>query len=421
MRVAFVVGTFPKLSKTFILSQIIDLIDRGHEVDIYALPAYGQNSKLHSDIEKYNLLEKIYRLSKIPGNPLKRLIKAIFCLLLLAYQNPRLFVRLLYLPNNNLRHKLDAWICSSTPSLERRTYDIIHCHFAEHSRDALLIKTISSPQAKIVTTFHGYDVNVTTSSCNPEAYREIFTKGDIFTANTSFTAKKASLLGCPAKKIKVLPVGLDISKYAFLPRSLQPGQTIRILTVGRLVEKKGIDYSLRAVAKAQQQMPDLNLEYSIIGEGEQKGHLEILAEELNISNKVKFLGGMTQEEVKAVYDESHIFVLSSITASNGDMEGQALVLQEAQCVGLPVISTLHNGIPDGVLDGKSGFLVPEKDVDSLAEKLVFLALNPSLWAEMGQAGHQFVRNRYNIKSLNNQLIEIYENLLTENPQVDTKL
>jgi colanic acid/amylovoran biosynthesis glycosyltransferase len=100
-----------------------------------------------------------------------------------------------------------------------------------------------------------------------------------------------------------------------------------------------------------------------------------------------------------------------VTATDGDKEGQGLVLQEAEAMGLPVLSTIHNGIPDGVLDGKSGFLVPEKDVSALAEKLRFLLKNPEKWLEMGQAGRAFVEENYEINKLNDQLVEIYSKLI----------
>jgi colanic acid/amylovoran biosynthesis glycosyltransferase len=120
---------------------------------------------------------------------------------------------------------------------------------------------------------------------------------------------------------------------------------------------------------------------------------------------------MTQDEVRELYADSHIFILSSVTAANGDREGQGLVLQEAQAMGLPVLSTLHNGIPDGVLDGESGFLVPEKDADALAEKLTYLIENPENWPEMGLAGRKFVEERYDINKLNDRLVKIYEQIL----------
>lgn len=88
-----------------------------------------------------------------------------------------------------------------------------------------------------------------------------------------------------------------------------------------------------------------------------------------------------------------------------------MVLAETQFIGLPVISTLHNGIPEGVLDGKSGFLVPELNVEALAERLHYLIEHPEVWPEMGRCGRDFVEKHYDIKKLNQQLVKIYQNLL----------
>ena len=106
-------------------------------------------------------------------------------------------------------------------------------------------------------------------------------------------------------------------------------------------------------------------------------------------------------------------MLPSVTADDGDKEGQALVLQEAGACGLPVLSTLHNGIPEGVLDGKSGFLVPEKNVDALAERLLFLVDNPQLWPGMGKCGREYVEKKYDIKILNEKLVRLYNRLLDD--------
>ena len=109
-------------------------------------------------------------------------------------------------------------------------------------------------------------------------------------------------------------------------------------------------------------------------------------------------------------NESHIFILSSITAKDGDQEGQGLVLQEAQAMGLPILSTYHNGIPEGVVDKKSGFLVPERDVDALADRLNYLIEHPNTWQDMGKTGREFVEKKYDIKKLNQKLVEIYQRL-----------
>ena len=206
-----------------------------------------------------------------------------------------------------------------------------------------------------------------------------------------------------------MPVGLDLSKYKFSPPKYQPGETIRLLSVGRLVEKKGLAFSIQAFAKVALEHP--NIEYQIVGDGPLRDRLERLSHDLGVAEKITFLGGKTQDIVRGIYQKSHIFMLPSVTAPNGDMEGQALVLQEAQAIGLPVISTLHNGIPDGVLDGQSGFLVPERDVDSLAEKLLYLIKHPETWHQMGTVGRKFIEKKYDLNMLNDRLVELYRSCL----------
>ncbi len=136
-----------------------------------------------------------------------------------------------------------------------------------------------------------------------------------------------------------------------------------------------------------------------------------MVENLHIKGYVKFLGAVEQNEVPRLYQKAHIFILPSITADNGDQEGIPVVLMEAQATGLPIISTYHTGIPEVVVDGKSGFLVPEKNVDALAEKLEYLIEHPEIWPNMGQYGRKFVEEHYDINKLNQKLVEIHQNLI----------
>ena len=253
------------------------------------------------------------------------------------------------------------------------------------------------------------DVNVVPRQYGVDVYKQLFLQGDLYTVNTEFTRQQVIALGCSEDKIFKLPVGFQISQYSFCDRQLNSGEAVKIITVARLVEKKGIEYAIKAIAKIAKDYP--NIIYRIVGDGSLRESLETLVLDLKISDNVKLLGWMTQEQVRQLYDDSHIFILPSVTAADGDREGQALVLQEAQAMGLPILSTLHNGIPEGVLDGKSGFLVPERDVDALAEKLRYLVTNPEVWAKMGRQGRAYVEERYNIEQLNQQLVEIYQKLM----------
>lgn len=405
MKIAIIVGGFPTLSETFILNQITGLLDMGHDVEIFA-QFNPKDKKVHSDVEKYRLMERVHYTS-IPYNKVKRILKAIFLIIKNFHKAPLKIMKSLNVFKYGKMALSLKLLYILIPFLDKR-FDIIHCHFGPNGIIGVHLKEIGIP-GKYITSFHGYDVNSYPKIMGKNVYNNLFKNGDLFTANTNFTKQQLVKLGCDEEKIIILPEGLSIARFKFSTRKIRNGDLIEILTVGRLVEKKGHEYAIKSIAKIVRK--HRNIEYIIAGDGPLRNKLEYLVSELDIKSYIKFLGAVEQNEVLNLYQQAHIFVLPSVTASNGDREGQALVLQEAQAMGLPVVSTLHNGIPEGVLDGKSGFLVPEKDVDALADKLEYLIEHPELWPEMGRYGRKFVEERYYIKKLNQQLVEIYQNLI----------
>lgn len=415
MRIAFIVGQFPVLSETFILNQITGLLERGHEVDIYA-DCPGNFSKTHQDINKYKLLEHTYYASRMPTNRFFRVLKSLGLVFTNFHRDPVIILRSLNVFKYQEQYGSLTLLYAVVPFLSKRpSYDIIHCHFGPNGLKGKFLREIGAIQGKLITTFYGYDVNAFPAQYGEDIYKPLFDQGDLFATITTFMMAKLASLGCPKDKTVKLPIGVDLSKYTFQERKIYSSQSIEIITVARLVEKKGIEYSIKAVAKVSESHP--NIVYRIVGDGPLRESLEKLIVELGVSDKVKLLGWMTQDEVRQLYASAQIFILSSVTASNGDQEGQGLVLQESQAIGLPVLSTLHNGIPDGVLDGKTGFLVPERDVDALAEKLDYLVEHPEVWAEMGQNGRAYVEEHYDINKLNDQLVEIYQQLLIRSEDV----
>jgi colanic acid/amylovoran biosynthesis glycosyltransferase len=133
---------------------------------------------------------------------------------------------------------------------------------------------------------------------------------------------------------------------------------------------------------------------------------------LNIRDRVKLLGWKRQEEVVALLSGADILLAPSVTGADGDQEGIPVVLMEALAQGVPVLSTYHSGIPELVQDGQSGFLVPERDVAALADKLGYLVQHPECWPELGRAGRRYVETYYDINKLNDQLVDLYRRLLT---------
>ena len=416
MKIAFILGQFPALSETFILNQITGLIKRGHDLDIYAIQP-GDVTKIHPDVEDYKLLEKTYYDQK-PKNKYIAYLNALKVLLISFFikpwkRLPVLFRIISSAKPGKLSKSLDLFYAAISCLNHHQNYDIIHCHFGLLGNKALKLQQIGAIQGKkLITSYYDVDVTKYPKIAGKDVYNDLFQQGDLFLGLTHSMNQQIIELGCPPEKLRKLPtISVDLSRYQFRPCVLKPDEPIKLLTVARLVETKGIEYSIQAVSKVSEKNPELNILYRIVGTGELEKKLNKLINKLGVSKQIQLVGGMTQTEVREIYADSHIFILASTTAANGDQEGLPTVLQEAQATGLPILSTFHSGIPETIRDGKSGFLVPEKDIDALAEKLDYLVKHPQVWEEIGQQGRKFVETNYNMDKVMDQLVEIYEQIL----------
>ncbi len=411
MKIAFIVGRFPVLSETFILNQITGLIDRGHEVDIYSLQP-ANNSKMHPGVEKYHLLDRTYYMPRIPDGFFSRVRKGLELLSTNWYKDPLVWLRSLNVFKYREQAASLSLLYTVIPLLGKGAYDIIHCQFGIYGLKAMSFRNLGALKGKLITSFRGHDISRYLKECGNDVYNELFETGDFFLTNSEYFKRRLIELGCAPKKVRVHWSAIDCTRFAFSPRRPHPDGRIRIATTGRLVEKKGIEYSIRAVAKLAK--VNQNIEYNIIGDGPLKEDLQQLIQKLDVSDTVKLLGWKQQQEIVEILNNSHIFVASCVTGNDGNEEGIPNVLKEAMAMGLPVIGTLHAGIPELIEDGISGFLVPERDVDAIAEKLSYLIEHPQVWTEMGRAGRARVEADYDMNKLNDELVEIYQQLLGTN-------
>ncbi|HBB36038.1 MAG TPA: colanic acid biosynthesis glycosyltransferase WcaL [Cyanobacteria bacterium UBA8803] len=410
MKIAFLVGNFPVLSETFILNQIAGLIDRGHEVDIYALDGPSDDtSKVHPIVEQYNLLERTYYSPQLPATASWQKLQGYGLLLANFYRNPLACWELLDVAKYGKRAKSFKLLYKAIPFLDGKSYDIIHCQFGSLGLMGLLFRNMGLLQGKLLTTFRGSDISKYLKKWGERVYDRLFQEGDFFLTNCEFFRQRAIKLGCEETKILVLGSGIDCSKFAFTPRYWPADGRVRIATTGRLVEKKGIEYGIRAIAKLAEIYP--GIEYNIIGDGPLKEDFQKLIAELQVSHIIKLLGWKQQEELIKILDRSHILIAPSVTAADGNQDAPVNTLKEAMAMGLPVIGTLHGGIPELIEDGVSGFLVPERDADAIATKVSYLIEHPELWPELGRSGRARVQDKYDMNKLNDELVEIYQQLL----------
>jgi colanic acid/amylovoran biosynthesis glycosyltransferase len=280
---------------------------------------------------------------------------------------------------------------------------VLLCHFGPNGARMVELREAGLVQGRIATVFHGYDVSRHVARAGAAAYRELFERGDLFLPVSDYWRRRLVELGCPAERTVVHRMGIDLAKFPFTARRLAaPGEPVRLLTVARLVEKKGVEYAIRAVAALRREC-GVPLRYQVIGGGPLRAPLERLVQELGVGDVVTLTGERDQDAVSRAMREAHVLLAPSVTASDGDMEGIPVVLMEAMASGLPVVSTRHSGIPELVAHDVSGLLVPERDVEALTAALRRMTGHPEQWAAMGRAGRDVVAREYDVGVLNARL------------------
>ncbi|MEL6231803.1 MAG: glycosyltransferase [Cyanobacteria bacterium J06627_3] len=411
MKVAFIVGEFPLLSESFILNQIAGLIDRGHEVHIYAIKGPPKDCpKVHPIVQDYDLIAKTtYGTPVPPRNFLPRLGNALKLLFQSGQVGSLRWLRLVNVFKFGREAASLRLLYQGLPFLDCPTYDIIHAQFGGWGTFALRLRDLDLLKGSLITHFRGRDISVHLRQKGPHIYNDLLQRGEFFLTNCDFFCQRILGLGCSENKILIHGSAIDCDKFRFTPRTMPADGAIRVATVGRLSEKKGIEYCIRAAASLIHKYP--NIELKIIGEGPLRGHFEQLIQELNATNFIKLLGWKTQAEIIEILDNCHLFLAPSVTAQDGDQDAPVNTLKEAMAMGLPVISTWHGGIPELVENGVSGYLVPERDADAIADKLSTLINNADRWGAMGKAGRQKVKTLYDLNTLNDELVTIYQSIL----------
>jgi colanic acid/amylovoran biosynthesis glycosyltransferase len=287
---------------------------------------------------------------------------------------------------------------------------LLHAHFGESGIAALPIKRQSG--LPLITSFHGRDV--AKPAARPYGrilYRRLFQQGAAFIAISQRMRADLIGLGARSDQVQVIRTGIDPDEIPFVIRRWPADGAVRLLTSGRMVEKKGMRYAIEAVARLHLRYPKLSL--TVIGDGPLRPALERQAEVSGVARQVRFLGAQPVERVIAEMLDSQIFLLPCVTAADGDQEGLPVVLMEAQASGMPVVSSHHAGISEVVCAGSSGYLAAERDVDQLAALLVSLLEHPERWPEMGAAGRRQILAEFDVNQAAARIEALYDAVTVE--------
>jgi colanic acid/amylovoran biosynthesis glycosyltransferase len=372
--VAIVVDQFPTMSETFIIDQIDALSGRGLHLRIIA----GFRSKTGLVHEKGRELAS--RATYIEDRlPLPK-----------------------WLPRPLRRRICPASWTLKAYREELRSAAVVLCHFGPVGGQAARALA-QDPRPRLWTVFHGYDLSSYVRRFGTAVYAGLFARGDKFFAVSRQWMDRLTQLGCPPERIALMRMGVDVDAIPFVQRTIERRRKLRLLSVCRLVEKKGIDTALRALADLRRSRPELEFCYQVIGDGPLRKQLERLRDELGLADSVVFAGGQPASVVRSQLTEADIFMLPSLTASDGDMEGIPVSLMEAMAAGVPVLSTFHSGIPELVEHQISGLLAAERDYLAFARNICILVDDPAHRSAMTAAARRKIENEFNQSKLWDEL------------------
>jgi len=275
--------------------------------------------------------------------------------------------------------------------LEECDADLLHVYFGHiglYLLPLLRLRTLPT-----VVSFHGADAGVDRNRPQHRAAMlELFEVADRILVRSEALGAELADMGCPKDKIRLNLTGIPLDDWPPVTRRVPRSDMWRVFQACRLIEKKGLDLSLRAFAELHRLHSAARFE--IAGEGPLLASLQALARELGIEEAVEFRGFLNEAELREAMERAHVFLHPSRTGADGNQEGVPNSMLEAMATGLPVIATNHGGIPEAVEHAVGGLLVPENDGPALKEALLKLISNPALMARLGAAGRQAVADKF---------------------------
>jgi glycosyltransferase involved in cell wall biosynthesis len=380
MNVVYILRRFPKTSETFVLNEISEVLRQGDRVTIFSLKEPHQDEPFHPGAAKVAPL-----VTYLPDHraPRRRLLAAAATAVL---RSPRRAIPALAWTaravwgERRLGHLKQfgeaAWVARRIP----RDTEHVHAHFAHAPASvALLVSRLTGVPFSF--TGHANDIFRLVS---PPLLRSKMAEASLVVAVSEHTRTHLVGLarGTDAAKVVVVRNGIDLGRFA--PRPGVATAEPLLLSVSRLVAKKGVDTLFEACALLMRR--GVRVRCEVVGDGPLRDELMRRARELGVSERVQLLGYQDECAVLAAYRRATALVLACRQASNGDRDGLPMAIVEAMACGLPVITTPISGIPEVVADGRSGLLVPPDAPAALASAVERLVEEPALRARLARCG-----------------------------------
>lgn len=275
--------------------------------------------------------------------------------------------------------------------LGRREADLLHVYFG-HTGVHLLPFLRNWPKPSLVS-FHGMDIMERDKEPGyNQRLRELLQTVPMVLARSESLADRLAAFGCDRQKIRINRTGIPMEGFPFVQRTAPADGAWQFIQASRFIEKKGLFVTLEAFAAFRKKHPRARL--VLAGEGPLENRLRETAAQLGVAEAVRYTGFLQQRELAAAYAESHLFLHPSQTTKAGDQEGVPNSMLEAMATGLPVVATLHGGIPEAAVSEEDGLLVPERDVEGLTRALFTVAGDPGRYERFSRTAAASVREKF---------------------------
>jgi colanic acid/amylovoran biosynthesis glycosyltransferase len=392
MKVLMYSETFGGATTTFVRNSVNAILESGHEL-LYLC----SNLIPGSDIKHQNISFKV-----IPRE-LHFTQKLLFKILKHEYS-------ILFLRNARLSKIYKKIIFEFQP-------DVIHCHFFNEA--LWLLENIDLKKQKVICQFHGYDASKLLGIGSYVAFIKKYNKYE----QILFCFVSHSLKHNIEKAIhgrvyhsEILRCGIDTSLFykevkGQIPKIIE-SQQVKFLQISSLTEKKGHVFTLKALSIFKINYPFLKFTYTICGDGPLLNEIKLLILDLNLNENVILVGKVTPAEAKRYLLESNVFLHHSITSKDGDQEGIPNAIMEAMSMGIPVVSTIHSGIPELVTDDLNGLLVSEKDISAYVASLYkILDFNSYISESVMKIKYEFsfLKHKVNLNLIYKNIAHKYSN------------
>jgi len=387
MKIKVIVSDFPKVTETFAVANVLHYLEAGHDAEVFHLKPFRKNELVHE--HAVPVVARAFGLPWIGGASGRALFRVllrrpniVFRHILRVFsafwRNPRHLAASLVLMPKSLALGL---LCREDGT------DHIHAEFAGYPATAALLASEICGRPFSFSS-HAHDIFITQGLLVKKAKAAAFVR-TISEFNNRFLQ---DLDGFPSDRIRVIRCGIDPG-CAPLPPALRPkDRALRILFVGSLYPRKGVNHLITAVSLLE---GAFDYEVRILGDGPCIGELRALAEEL-VPGQIQFDGAQKADAVHRAYDWADVVVTPSVTGEEGRSEGIPVVLMEALAHGCAVIASRLSGIPELVEDGSTGILTEPGDSAAIADALRQLNADPDHALALGAAGRARVLTEYNI-------------------------